>query len=80
MLLGREREKEKENVLFQWWIQGGSWVSMEPPFARIHVTTLHDCIAVVSLSCKQPLFSDISAAKPTIEAVLDLEIINFLSR
>ena len=59
---------------------------MEPPFARTHVTTLHDCLAVVSCdssSCKQPLFSDTSAAKPAIEAVLDLavgvndQIINF---
>ena len=61
---------------------GVLWV---PSFARmssihIHTYTLHDCIAVVSvrtLSCKlasKPLFSDTSAAKPTVEAVLDLEV------
>ena len=62
---------------------------MESPFARmpsIHIiiTTLHDCIAVVScyssyttVPCKlasKPLFRDTSVAKPTVEAVVKFEV------
>ena len=48
-----------------------------------YMSQLHDYIAVVStvtvhtVSCKlasKPLFSGTSAAKPTVEAVLDLEV------
>ena len=41
---------ESDLYHWQWQIQGGSWGAMEPSFCQnAHImTTLHDCIAVIS--------------------------------